>query len=122
NVLKRVIFKSRSNDVIRYYTEIFSTLSKKYHAYIVSGSAFIPKLEIDKSHPLHLKNTGRGIYHSSIVFGPDGNALGVTHKKCLVPSETFLDSSDQSPIIVKTPLGNLVTFICADSWSKQLYL
>jgi predicted amidohydrolase len=94
--------------VERIYRDSFSAFARRHQAWVVAGSALLPR--------------GRKVYNTSYTFSPDGALGGTTRKVNLVP--TLEDELGLSPgrvdelAPVDTPFGKVGTLICYDGFRE----
>jgi predicted amidohydrolase len=125
SLLTRCLFKYKSKEVLQLYTDVFSSVAKRYNAYVVAGSAFLPRLHFENGAVSH---TDDGFYNISLVFDPTGKVCNVEYKQ--YPIESELDILDlyipsDGQLLPKPfqagPFGATAVLICADGWYPSCY-
>jgi predicted amidohydrolase len=119
--LRETLFRMKANEMAQYYQSIFSRLAKEYKVSIVAGSIILPKPHIIKGQ---ISITDGPLENNSFFFHPDGSIDNAIVRKSFLTTDEqdFLSpaSIDTNPSY-KTPIGQLYTMICADSWYPEAY-
>ena len=119
----RTLFQLESERMLNHYYSIFHDLSKKYKSWIVAGSSYLPRLDLDSSNkPQILSNHELSLYNTSLTFNCKGEIVNITYKtKPVLEELEFIDSGSISDLksIHATNIGNIGVLICADSWYPE---
>jgi hypothetical protein len=102
------------------YDETFSRLARSYRVTIVAGSFILPSPTVEQGR---LQLDEGPLYNASVVYGPDGAALGLARKVHPTGAEQPFCAGarpDALPVL-ETPAGRLGVLVCAESWSPALY-
>lgn len=117
--LKTAFWLARSSEVRDVMIQTFSAFALEHKAYVVAGSACLPK----NKHGLVLRPftpQGGKVYNLSYTFGPNGKLLGETAKVNLVPEmEDAIGLTAGRPEdvpVVDLPGSRLATAICYDGF------
>lgn len=106
-------------EVRRIYRSAFSDLARRRRAWIVAGSALLPKNALGDTAEAFEPEGGR-VYNTSYAFAPDGSHVGATRKVNLVPTlEDRLGLSPGDPRDVtpfEAPFGRVATLVCYDGF------
>lgn len=106
-------------EVRRLYRGAFSAFARRHAAWVIGGSALLPKNALGDTSEDFLAEDGR-VYNTSYAFAPDGRQIGATRKVNLVPTlEDQLglspgDARDVAPF--EAPFGRVATLICYDGF------
>jgi predicted amidohydrolase len=108
-------------EVWRFYRGAFARFARAHEAWVVAGSAMLPKnLHGDLADRFEPAD-GR-VYNTSFTFAPDGRQVGCTRKVNLVP--TLEDALGLTPgradelVAVSTPFGKVGTLVCYDGFCE----
>ena len=119
----RTLFQLESRRMLNQYYSIFHDLSKNYNSWIVAGSSYFPRLDLDSSNkPQILLNNESSLYNTSLTFNCKGDIVNITYKTKPVQEELeFIDSGSISDLksIHAPNIGNIGVLICADSWYPE---
>lgn len=117
--VKTAFWLAKANEVRDAMLNVFSSFALEHKAYVVAGSACLPK----NKHGLVLRPftpAGGRVYNLSYTFGPNGKLLAETAKVNLVPTmeDTIgLTAGKLDDIkIVDAQAGRLATAICYDGF------
>ena len=106
-------------EVRRLYRASFSAFARRHAAWVVAGSALLPRNARGETAHEFAPADGR-VYNTSYAFAPDGAHVGATRKVNLVP--TLEDALGLSPgdardvIPFETPFGRVATLVCYDGF------
>ncbi|MFO0587182.1 MAG: carbon-nitrogen hydrolase family protein [Polyangiaceae bacterium] len=110
---------SAAADVHRIYRSAFSAFARRHGAWVVAGSALLPRNARGETAEAFEPLDGR-VFNTSYAFGPDGAHVATTRKVNLVPTlEDALglspgDAADVRPF--EAPFGRVATLICYDGF------
>ncbi len=106
-------------EVRRIYRTAFAAFARRHDAWVVAGSALLPKNRLGDTADAFEPEDGR-VYNTSYAFAPDGRHVGATRKVNLVPTlEDALGLSPGDPAEVtpfEAPFGRVATLICYDGF------
>ena len=106
-------------EVRRIYRDSFSAFARRHEAWVVAGSALLPKSALGDTSSDFAPEDGR-IYNTSYAFSPSGEHVGATRKVNLVPTlEDRLGLSPGDPrdvIPFEAPFGRVATLVCYDGF------
>jgi predicted amidohydrolase len=95
------------DEVRAIYVDAFARFARRHGAWVVAGSALLPR--------------GREVSNTSLTFAPDGRVAGETRKVNLVPTmEDVLGLTPGAPDEVHatpTPFGRVTTLVCYDGFA-----
>lgn len=106
-------------EVRRVYRSAFSDFARRHGAWVVAGSALLPKNAHGDTAEAFEPEGGR-VYNTSYAFAPDGSHVGATRKVNLVP--TLEDALGLSPgdardvVPFEAPFGRVATLVCYDGF------
>jgi len=125
-LVQRFIFKMQAQQIFEIQKKVFSRLAIEHNAYIVSGSSFLPRVELVYNSKLKKNEyqlTSKGLYSVSLTFNPKGEICHVSYKVFRTPEEVvFIDAGSHSDSkVLETEFGNVANIICADSWEPSSY-
>jgi len=106
-------------EVRRVYRSAFSAFARRHAAWVIAGSALLPKSALGDTSDDFAAEDGR-IYNTSYAFAPTGEHVGATRKVNLVPTlEDRLglspgDARDVKPL--DAPFGRVATLVCYDGF------
>jgi predicted amidohydrolase len=106
-------------EVRRIYRSAFSDFARRHRAWVVAGSALLPRNARGDTAEAFEPEGGR-VYNTSYAFAPDGAHVGATRKVNLVP--TIEDALGLSPgdardvVPFEAPFGRVATLICYDGF------
>lgn len=116
------IFRMKSKEMARIYTNVFKKLANAYKVAINPGSIILPGA-IVKNNEI-AADVLQPLYNTSFIFKPDGTIdTQVVKKTFLIDSEfPFVQSYPIEKLpVYDLPVGKTAVLICADSWYPQSY-
>ncbi len=106
-------------EVRRIYRSAFAAFARRHQAWVVAGSALLPKNRLGDTAEAFEAEDGR-VYNTSYAFAPDGRHVGATRKVNLVPTledELGLSPGDPAEVApIEAPFGRVATLICYDGF------
>eukprot|EP01112_Ceratiomyxa_fruticulosa_P010181 TRINITY_DN2684_c0_g1_i1.p1 TRINITY_DN2684_c0_g1~~TRINITY_DN2684_c0_g1_i1.p1 ORF type:complete len:392 (+),score=73.44 TRINITY_DN2684_c0_g1_i1:98-1273(+) len=133
-IVRRCIFKIKSNEMIEVYSSTFSKLAIKHGVWIVAGSINAPPFATDQDGSLIYDSNQSGkIFNQSVSFSPQGHVVGISKKIFLVKEEEeFLDApplqtsgeikeKKNENMVFDSDLGRIGVLVCADSFYPRSY-
>jgi predicted amidohydrolase len=109
----RGLMLARSEEVRAVYTGAFGSLAREFGVFLLAGSA-------------PLAGEGRGVFNTSLLFGPDGELLGEQRKVHPYDREGTaegLDISAGSPgdvRVIESEIGRIGIAVCYDAWQEDV--
>ncbi|MDF3820898.1 nitrilase-related carbon-nitrogen hydrolase [Leptospira sp. 96542] len=119
--LKESVFRMKAWQMSSRYQSVFSRLAREYRVAIVAGSIVLPSPRVVEGKI----TPGDGpLENVSFYFHSNGRVDEQIVKKIfpILDEQSFISEGKiETNLPIKTPLGKLSTFICADSWFPNLY-
>ncbi|MBO8141362.1 MAG: carbon-nitrogen hydrolase family protein [Firmicutes bacterium] len=115
----RALALYRAADVAGTYMRVFSEAARVHRAYVVAGSALLPRMDPDG------KPQGSEVFNVSYLFDPAGRVVGAQRKAFLIDMESS-ENLDLVPAPVEelaawdTELGRLGVAICFDAFQQPV--
>lgn len=106
-------------EVRRIYRAAFAAFARRHRAWVVAGSALLPRNARGDCAEEFSPEDGR-VYNTSYAFAPNGAQIAATRKVNLVPTlEDALglspgDAADVAPF--EAPFGRVATLVCYDGF------
>ncbi len=129
----RALFLAHQDAMARAYFDVFSDMAREHDVYLVAGTGgftdgvmarYVPR-DVPGAPTRSEARNFSDIYNASVVFGPDGDVLGVQRKVYLIELEgpTGLDI-EPAPLdrleVIPTSLGTLGIAICLDGFRDDV--
>lgn len=115
------LFRMKARSMAAIYDHVLSGLAREYGVTVVGGSIILPSPSVCDGRLV----AGAGpLYNASVVYAPDGRALGPIVRKVYLTGDErpFLSAGALEDLAVyDTPAGRLGVLICADSWYPSPY-
>lgn len=116
--LKRNLWLALAPRIHRTLYDVFSRLAREIEAYVVAGSAVLPRNRCGRQR--RFEPLDDRLYNTAYVFSPSGNLVQVVRKVNLVPTmEDVLGLSRGDPyeaLPFETPAGRVGVAICYDGF------
>ncbi len=118
--LRDALFRMEGERMSDWYETIFGNLAREFKVIIIAGSIILPSPKIVDGR---LEIGDGPLYNVSVVYGPDGKALGLVTKAFPTKDEQkFISAGRVEDLpVFDTPAGKLGVLICADAWFPQSY-
>ena len=115
------LFRTKSQDMVHLYQNVFSRLAKQHNLTVVAGSILLPSPRVVGG----VLQAGKGpLFNTSVVYQPDGQAYPVVTKKVYPTQDELPFVTPASAVEIPaydTPAGRLGVLVCADAWFPTCY-
>jgi len=114
-----IFLKSKSEKMGEVFNFVFSSMAKKYKAYVIPGTIMLgsPIVEDGK-----LKSDGEAFQNISVLYQPEGKALqNIIYETNLSATEKIIASPEENSQVptFATPAGKTLVILGDDIWNKD---
>ncbi|TGL93534.1 carbon-nitrogen hydrolase [Leptospira barantonii] len=119
--VRDALFRMKAEKMLSIYSNVFSSLARKYKITVVAGSILLPEPTIESGR---IRIGTGSLKNVSFVFLPDGSVAENSPQKIypIEDEKPFVAASPRENLrSIQTPAGRIGVLVCADSWYPEVY-